>query len=474
MGENMNDDIRLLREYAASHSEAAFAALVSRHVNLVYSVALRRLRDPHLAEEAAQAVFIILARKAGVLGDEAILPGWLCRTARYVAADTLRKRRRRQQHEHEANMESMVNEPESQTWQQVAPLLEAAMEQLGRKDHDALVLRFYKNKSFEEVGAALQTSEEAAKMRVNRALDKLRRHFVRQGVTLTAAAVAGAVTANAVQAAPAGLAATISAAAAISGTSATTAIIVMTTIQKIAVTAAMTATLGFGIYEAREIANARAEVKALQLQQAPLAEQIQQLQKERDAATNRLAGMAEELAKIDREHRELLRLRGEVGMLRENTNELARLRDEESQIRDFTTHLVQEMPTHEQAVFNKKRIETANSAKFFSLAMRQYAANNNNSYPTDFNEEFVTRLTATRADMTNWLNTFEFVPGATSAELASQFPSNIVFREKFPRQSPDGYWERTYGYADGSVWPQTSADGSFGDFERQHTIQPTR
>ena len=107
----MNDDLALLREYARRNSEEAFAALVSRHVNLVYSVALRQVRDPHLAEEITQAVFIILARKAGSLGDKTILPGWLCRTARYASANALTIQRRRQRREQEAHMQSILNEP---------------------------------------------------------------------------------------------------------------------------------------------------------------------------------------------------------------------------------------------------------------------------------------------------------------------------------------------------------------------------
>ena len=148
MGEMLNDDMTLLREYARHNSEEAFAALVSRHVNLVYSVALRQVRDPHLAEEITQAVFIILARKAESLGEKTILPGWLCRTARYASANALTMQRRRQHREQEAYMQSILNEPvdPAETWNQIAPLLDGAMEQLGQKDHDALVLRFFENK----------------------------------------------------------------------------------------------------------------------------------------------------------------------------------------------------------------------------------------------------------------------------------------------------------------------------------------
>src|SRR6202161_3596168 len=107
----MSDDLTLLREYARRNSEAAFATLVSRHVNLVHSVALRQVRDPHLAEEITQAVFIILARKAGSLGPKTIVPGWLCRTARHVSSRALTMQHRRQNREQEAYMQSVLNEP---------------------------------------------------------------------------------------------------------------------------------------------------------------------------------------------------------------------------------------------------------------------------------------------------------------------------------------------------------------------------
>jgi len=223
----MNDDLALLREYAATDSEAAFATLATRHVSLVYSVALRQVRDPHLAQEITQAVFIILARKADKLSQHVVLPGWLCHTARYASAEALRNLRRRRQREQEAHMQSILasssDAPSQQTeeaWNQIAPLLDAAMEKLGQKDHDAVVLRFFQNKNFAEVGAALDASEDAAKMRVSRALEKLRRFFTKRGIDSTAATLAETISANSVQAAPVALAKAVTAVAIAKGATA--------------------------------------------------------------------------------------------------------------------------------------------------------------------------------------------------------------------------------------------------------------
>jgi RNA polymerase sigma factor (sigma-70 family) len=170
----MSDDIALLKDYAETQSETAFAELVSRYLNLVYSVALRSTDNSHAAQEISQAVFIILARKAGSLSQHTALSGWLYQTARLTALNYLRTEMRRQNREQEAFMQSTLTETDPDLWPQIAPLLDDAMGRLGTADRSAIVQRFFENKSLRDVGAAPGANEVAARMRVNRALEKLR------------------------------------------------------------------------------------------------------------------------------------------------------------------------------------------------------------------------------------------------------------------------------------------------------------
>src|SRR5215472_1099195 len=176
-------DIELLRQYAEQNSEAAFSELVTRYVNLVYSAAARKTGNLHAAEEITQAVFIILAKRAGSLREGTILSGWLYQTARLTAANYLRNEIRRGQREQEAYMQSLSNETDA--WPEIAPLLEDAMGLLNEKERNAIVLRFFEGKSFQEVGAAFGVTENAAKKRVIRGLEKLRKFCSRRGVDST-------------------------------------------------------------------------------------------------------------------------------------------------------------------------------------------------------------------------------------------------------------------------------------------------
>lgn len=198
-----NEDMALVRAYASEQSEPAFATLVSRHVGLVHSAALRQLNDAHLAQDVTQAVFIILARKAGSLRPDTVLSGWLYRTTRFACADVLKRQLRRQRREQEAYMDAITEQAAPDpAWLQLSPVLDEAMARLRDKDRDALVLRFFENKSLKEVAASLQLDERAAQKRVQRALEKLRGLFARRGVALSVAVIANAVAENSVSAAP--------------------------------------------------------------------------------------------------------------------------------------------------------------------------------------------------------------------------------------------------------------------------------
>jgi RNA polymerase sigma factor (sigma-70 family) len=325
---NAPSDQELLQDYAERRSEPAFAELVRRHVDVVYSAALRMVCDPHTAEDVTQNTFIALAKNSLQVRNRSVLSSWLHSTARNLAANTVRTEVRRREREQEAAAmnELLANEPEA-VWKNIAPHLDDAIAELGDADRDALFLRYFERKSAREMGEILGTSEDAAKKRVSRAVERLREFFSKRGVTIGASGFVVVLSANAVHAAPVTLATTISTAAVVAGatTHASTAItatkvIAMTTLQKTLIAATVVVLAGAGIYEARQTSDQATQIRTLQQQQAPLAAQIQQLKQERDDATNRLAGLLEENSQLKSNSTELLKLRAEVARLRETKN----------------------------------------------------------------------------------------------------------------------------------------------------------
>jgi len=325
---DMSDDQQLLRRYVTEGSDAAFGELVQRHVNLVYSVALREVAtDSHLAEDVAQLVFVDLARKARWLPRNVVLAGWLHRATRFAARQILRGERRRRRREQEA---LAMNETHSNTeadWQQIRPVLDEALDGLNRADRDALVLRYFSQRSLAEVGVTLGTNEDAARKRIVRALAKLRNLLARRGVSTSTAALAAALSANAVHAAPAGLAVTLTSAS-LAGTSGTA--ITLTTLKLMAMSK-----MKVGLISAVVVAGVVTPLVVQYQSQARLADEnralrLQLARMEQPPATPQPVAPA---AASDEQFRELLRLRGEVSQLRQQTNELEKAQRENRQLR---------------------------------------------------------------------------------------------------------------------------------------------
>ena len=183
-------DTDALRSYSQTHSPQAFASIVRTHIDLVYTAARRQTRDPHLADDITQAVFIVLSRKAKTISDPAHLPGWLIRTTRYAAYNANRIRNRRRRHETRAAAMKPIIAPANDTGNDTAddrsdltdllPALDEHLARLGDADRTAIVLRYFQNKPARDIAAALNVSEEAAQKRLTRALEKLRKLFARR------------------------------------------------------------------------------------------------------------------------------------------------------------------------------------------------------------------------------------------------------------------------------------------------------
>jgi RNA polymerase sigma factor (sigma-70 family) len=339
MGE-MHDqsDIQLLRQYAENGNEASFREIVVRHTGCVYGSALRQVSSPDLARDVAQSVFTALARKsktvAQSLDQQASLIGWLYRSTRFAALNQLRDDRRRQSRERQV-MEQFDSASESTLdWDRVQPVLDEAMADLSDEDREALLLRFFKSHDFRSIGQSFGVSDDAAQKRVSRALERLRAHLTKRGVTASVLALSTVLSANAATVAPAGLAATLSTAALAGTTLAATAATItthstMNWLTAKAFTGILAASLaaGTGTYLVQQH-----KADDLRVENQNLVKTQQQLTSERDAAVSAADANKDELERLRKERNELVRLRGEVNSLRKQTNEVFILREQNRQL----------------------------------------------------------------------------------------------------------------------------------------------
>ena len=341
----MNDDAELLRRYAAEGADDAFAELVRRHVNLVYSAALRQLNgDAHLAADATQLVFTDLARKAVTLAGHRVLAGWLFTSTRYATAKLVRGERRRHVREQEAQLmhELTQDDPAAHLdWQQVRPVLDEALGELNETDREAILLRFFEGRDFAGVGARLHVADNTARMRVERALDKLRALLARRGVTSTSAALAAALANQAVLAAPAGLAASVTGAvlaggaagavavaagagSATGGVASAVATFMSMTKLQLGLTSALAVAGATGFAVQAGTANRlRDEAAALRQENAAIAS----LQ----ADNLRLQRLALEVAELQRDDAEFARLEAEASGVKTQLQQLARAEEARKQ-----------------------------------------------------------------------------------------------------------------------------------------------
>jgi RNA polymerase sigma factor (sigma-70 family) len=458
----MQPDNELLRQYASAKSEAAFAELVKRHVNLVYSAALRQVGgDAHLAHDVAQTVFTDLARKASSLCRRESLTGWLYTSAYFAANKMVRTEIRRREREEQFMREPALDSAPDANWEKLRPILDAAMHGLKEIEREAVLLRYFENRPYAEVGAKLGINENAARMRVERALEKLRGLLAKRAVTTTAG-LASIISANAIQVAPPALAVTFtntSLAAAGAGTS-------------FALFKFMTLTqLKIGLSAIAVAGAATAVVLQHQTQQQlrgdneSLRQQVNQLKSDNENASNAAATSSNALS--SEQLSELLRLRGEVTALRSQTNQLARLRDENKKMREAFAALVKERQPAADANADPDQafaMQEINTAKQSVLGMILYAQDHGNQFPTNF-DQAANYFKSTDSTTTN-LNRFEILYQGSWTNLANP-SSAIVVRELQPWTRNGRSW-KAYGFGDGHAENHSETSGNFDEWEQQH------
>lgn len=472
----VNNDAELLRRYAVNCSEAAFAELVSRYVNLVYSAALRQLNgDVHLAQDVTQTVFVDLARKAGKLTGYTSVTGWLYTSVRFAAGGARRAQQRRAKRESEAQaMNASTYSDPQPDWDRIMPIVDEAMYALPEKDREAILLRFFQGQTFPALGVVLGVNENAARKRVERALERLKEILARRGVGVSSGLLGGALAAHGTSAAPIGLAAAVTQACLLAAASAPILTLSLTQLMavsklKIAGTVMIAGFTAGLIFQANRASQLRSENLAL-------SEKLARLEQRDIHNETGARQVGAEPPFTQEQFQELLRLRGEVGVLKRQLIEAAK--DKAPTVVTPDQERKNEEDTEERVGLVKM-----GHAKVWMNALFRYARKNDGYFPSDFSaaaELLPVALQSSvnpedppldRIEFAAATNHFEIVYDGSLNHLTN-WAKTIVIRETTPRQLRDGAWVRTYGFADGHSEIYKSVDGNFERWEKPRWGNP--
>lgn len=469
-------DATLLRRYAEQNCESAFTELVRRHIGLVFSAAVRRLGgDRHRAADVAQMVFTEVAHQATRLAGHPAFVGWLHKTTVNVCSRVRRSERRRAARE-EASQP--VNPSESQEpvvdWREARPLLDAALLELHEEDRTAILLRYFEGCSLRVIADSLRLSEDAARMRIQRAMERLRRTLSKRGVTGTAGALAATLELQAMETLPAGIAAQVATSAFAQAACATS----LTGTAAAAAGGAQIAQTTSPLWIAMKTPLI-ATCAALVAVGVPLAVQHQRLA-DTGSELLRLRGAMAAAAQPDADADSLAR-QAEFEQLRSLLPDLHRLREEAARLsairtnpasRDLAAALsrlraAEVERDHHLAEMELIRVreESVNILKYLGLAARIHATDHQDQLPEQF-DQLTEVIGGVDSSALAHLDRTEFYP--QPRKISESEPQLFLFREKSPRRRPDGSWERAYTLADGSVQVLQSATEDFGAVEKEH------
>lgn len=473
------NDHDLLRRFARERCEDAFRELVKRHLGAVFAVALRVTGDPHRAEEVAQSAFAELAAKAGTFPPDSVVAGWLYNTSRHLALRACRSEHRRRGREQLA-VATPVNEPSPHA---LSEHLETAMERLKPDERDVLVLRFFEERNLREVGLELGLSEDAARMRVNRALTRLRDVLERPGITGSTAWLAATLPAGASVSVPVGLGASIAssvfggaplATAALAVTQTTNSMSTLFNLKTTVALFAAAAVTGTSTYFVKH-----REVGELQARHQVLEHTFARLSADHEQALAAVGLRDNQIGRLRRDVADIHRLRGEVDRLNRELAERAHLRQINEQLRAEVEKLRDQSAAGDSDLarenrireFEERRASGINELKALGLALRIYAGDHDDGFPSGLHTPGLESVLSEVGKSFPLGNYEQVYFGKDSGiENGVARPNIVLVRQREPLVNPDGERVKIYTVTDGSVHEVAeSAIGSFEEFERDWT-----